>query len=1001
MKNCPSHEQLRALLGDALGTRERQAVEGHVEECRLCEQALRAMSEPAPGVDWGRLAGIAPGAEEAPTFLRGFLDGATPASPGQGAGEQPETIDFPGGPTAQGPLGKLGCYHIVEQLGSGGFGFVFLAIDERLGCQVAIKVLKPELAASEIHKRRFLGEARAAAAVKHENVVAIHGVETATDFLPPYIVMEYVEGESLSARLKREKALPWREAAEIARQVALGLAAAHERNLVHRDVKPANVMLERGTGRAKITDFGLALPLEGDQTRLTQSGAIAGTLEYLSPEQLLDPTGVDERSDLYSLGAVLYELIAGEPPFHGPAHQVLPQLVHDDPAPPRGLKDKAPRELVAITLKCLAKKPPRRYRSAEELVDELGRLLAGEAVRARASTTWQRTTRWLRRRQAPAVLLVLLLAASGAAALLLALLLSAQRREEQLSATLREVTRREAETERERDRVERELASAKRDLALAERRGAFAGLATRALGGVADWKKAGAEVGWMRDDEFGGARFLPENQGGADDLPALRFSHWKEGVLAKLPTPPRAFGLYLHNTKVTDAGLKELAALKSLRALGLGGTEVTDAGLNELAPLNSLQSLSVDNTKVTDAGLKELAGLENLRALDLRFTKVTDAGLKEVAGLRGLQSLSLYGTKVTDARLKRLAVLPNLRALNVGGTEVTDAGLKDLAAVKSLRALNLAYTKVTDAGLKELAALTSLRALDLHDTKVTDAGLKDLAALQSLRALGLRYTKVTDAGLKELAALKGLQSLSLERTKVTDAGLKELAGLKSLQSLSLDDTKVTDAGLKELAGLKLNRLVIPRSAWTDLGLKHYLAAVEPPTTLDLDNTRVTDAGLKELATLESLQSLRLGGTRVTNAGLKELAALRSLQSLSLYGTRVTDAGLKELAALRSLQSLHLGDTRVTDAGLKELAALNSLQSLSLNNTKVAGAGLKELAALKSLRALSLAGTRVKDAGLEELAGLKSLRTLDVDRTWVTQEGLKQLRAALPDCEITR
>ncbi len=264
--------------------------------------------------------------------------------------------------------------------------------------------------------------------------------------------------------------------------------------------------------------------------------------------------------------------------------------------------------------------------------------------------------------------------------------------------------------------------------------------------------------------------------------------------------------------------------------------------------------------------------------------------------------------------------------------------------------------------------------------------------------LDLSETEVTDAGLKELAGLKSLQTLNLSYTLVTDAGLKELAGLKSLQALNLGNTQVTDAGLKELAGLKLKTLVVPFTI-TDLDLKHYLAAIEPPTAINLSFTPVTDAGLKELAELKSLQALNLGGTKVTDAGLKELAGLKSLQSLDLGGTPVTDAGLKELAGLKSLQTLNLGGTKVTDAGLKELAGLKSLQSLDLGGTKVTDAGLKELAGLKSLQTLNLYGTKVTDAGLKELAGLKSLQTLDLLGTKVTNAGLKELREALPGCII--
>jgi outer membrane lipoprotein-sorting protein len=207
-----------------------------------------------------------------------------------------------------------------------------------------------------------------------------------------------------------------------------------------------------------------------------------------------------------------------------------------------------------------------------------------------------------------------------------------------------------------------------------------------------------------------------------------------------------------------------------------------------------------------------------------------------------------------------------------------------------LHTLNLQWAKVTDAGLKELAGLNHLRTLDLSETQVTDAGLKGLAGLK-LKQLTLSFP-LTDPGLKHyLAATEPPIWLDLLGAKVTDAGLKELAGLKTLKVLDLP-AQVTEEGLRGLAGLKLKKLTLP-FVLTDVGLKHYLAAVEPPTTLNLRGTRVTDAGLKELAGLKTLKKLDLP-TQVTDAGLKELAGLKSLQLLNLEGTDVTDAGVERL-----------------------------------------------------------------------------------------------------------
>lgn len=246
---------------------------------------------------------------------------------------------------------------------------------------------------------------------------------------------------------------------------------------------------------------------------------------------------------------------------------------------------------------------------------------------------------------------------------------------------------------------------------------------------VRAWKEAGigAEVWWMRENSAGDldASFDPSKLAGAQ--PAIRLPGWKIGVVPKLPDPGTPFLLDLRFTKLTDAGLKELAALKSLRSLHIGATSVTDMGLQALAELNSLRSLNLALTKVTDAGLIELAVLKSLQSLNLSATRgVTDAGLKDLAALKSLRSLDLTGLSVSHVGLKELVRLKNLQSLNLWGTSVTDEGLKELAGMKSLQSLNLQHALVTDAGLKELAGLRSLQSLNLFDTQVTDAGVKEL-----------------------------------------------------------------------------------------------------------------------------------------------------------------------------------------------------------------------------------------------------------------------------------
>ena len=226
-------------------------------------------------------------------------------------------------------LGRLGHYEIQEVIGRGAFGTVMKAFDEKLHRVVAIKVLAPEMAATSPTRKRFLREARSSAAVRHENVVSIYAVE---DEPIPYLVMEYIPGETLQQRLEETGPLDVQSVLRLGKQIADGLAAAHAEQLIHRDVKPANILLETSINdHVKITDFGLART--ADDASMTQSGIIAGTPLYMAPEQALGQK-LDTRADLFSFGSVLYQMLSGRPPFRAPSTvAVLKRVADDTPRP--------------------------------------------------------------------------------------------------------------------------------------------------------------------------------------------------------------------------------------------------------------------------------------------------------------------------------------------------------------------------------------------------------------------------------------------------------------------------------------------------------------------------------------------------------------------------------------------------------------------------------------------------------------------------------------------
>ena len=296
------------------------------------------------------------------------------------------------GPSAPwGPSGVVGHYDVLKTLGVGGFGVVVKAFDQKLRRVVAIKMLRSDLAATSPARKRFVREARAAAAIRHENVVQIYAVE---EGLVPYLVMEYVPGKTLQQHLDETGPLAAAEVARVGAQIARGLAAAHDTGVIHRDIKPANILLEWADGpRVKLTDFGLARA--ADDASLTQSGMAVGTPPYMAPEQARGER-TDHRADLYSLGSVLYTMTTGRPPFRAPnTRAVLKRVAEDTPRSIREVMPETPAWLCAVIARLHAKQPRDRFQTAREVADLLDRCLADGSRAAVRFSDPARRRKWV------------------------------------------------------------------------------------------------------------------------------------------------------------------------------------------------------------------------------------------------------------------------------------------------------------------------------------------------------------------------------------------------------------------------------------------------------------------------------------------------------------------------------------------------------------------------------------------------------------------------------
>lgn len=376
---CPDPEAIRDLLNGSLSETEQAELSSHFDLCPTCQKTFDSEATgPRFLGDVARLCSDADWQQNTPTLDRLLRD--IPQQLSDAADEASVTswsteavADFLDASENADHIGRLGTYEIVEVIGRGGMGIVLRGIDSRLNRVVAIKVLAPELASNPNARRRFYREGQAAAAaVSHDHVVTIHAVDDHERL--PYLVMEFVAGESLEECIRRTGALPIESILRMGRQAALGLAAAHEVGLVHRDMKPANILLENGIQRVRITDFGLARAT--DDVSMTQTGTVSGTPLYMSPEQAGGET-IDHRSDLFSLGSVLYAMCTGRPAFRAQTTlAVIKRVCEDSPRPIREVNPDIPQWLVDIIDRLMAKQPDDRIQNAAELAELLGGHLA-------------------------------------------------------------------------------------------------------------------------------------------------------------------------------------------------------------------------------------------------------------------------------------------------------------------------------------------------------------------------------------------------------------------------------------------------------------------------------------------------------------------------------------------------------------------------------------------------------------------------------------------------
>jgi serine/threonine protein kinase len=681
-------------------------------------------------------------------------------------------------------IGRLGPYRVLAVLAQGGMGVVFRGHDPALDRPVALKAMLPGMAAVPNARERFLREARAAAALKHPHVVTIFQV--GEDRGVPFLAMEFLEGEPLDTRIRREGRLPLAEVLRIGRETALALAAAHARGLVHRDVKPANLWLESvgdslcesqptrsasGLPSVKVLDFGLAWT-QADQAHLTQSGLIVGTPAYMAPEQA-EGKPVNPRCDLFSLGCVLYQMCTGSLPFHGASTiAVLRALALHEPPPVGELRPETPRELSALVVRLLAKNPEGRPASAEEVAEELHALeqLPTRSILPKPKARPARKSRKL-------------LVAIAGAALALALMLvlwptpHGTVRIESDDPAVEVVFGKDGPTIKGADKEPITLRAGEHGVVI--KRGDFTFEADKLV-----LKKGAAltlkvellrgKVQVLQDGQVVAAQTIPlpaPPPGGKRGDP---LAGWLQEVAA-LPAEEQV--------KAVAAKLKDLnPGFDGQVTRTIEGGVVTHFSfltdhVTNITPLRALTGVTTLDLSGSNWGKGQLADLEPLRGMRLtRLSFFASKGVADLSPLAGMKlaSLDCSGTAVTDLEPLRGMPLENLNCREC-------PGIQSLAPLQGmpLKRLDCSRTHITD--------LTPLHGMKLDNLAISYTPVSDLSPLRGMKltTLGCKGTNVTD-----LSVLRGLplKFLFWDFRAERDAAI-----LRSLEALErIDDKPVAE-----------------------------------------------------------------------------------------------------------------------------------------------------------------------------------------------------------------
>ncbi|HEY9718901.1 MAG TPA: protein kinase [Trichormus sp.] len=595
-------------------------------------------------------------------------------------------------------------YEVISKLGKGGMGLVYRVNQIFLNKEFALKTLDKD-SMSEIPIRRFQQEARTAFALDHPNIIAVNDFGLVDD-RTPFLVMELVNGETLSDRLKRVGCLPLEQVIPIMVQVCFGLSYAHECGIVHRDIKPTNIMLLNGMplgaeGSVKILDFGIAkfTAHEGGEIQaLTRTGEIFGSPLYMSPEQCAG-TNVDQRADTYSLGCVLFESLTGTPPFIGDSALATMMKHLNEPAPTlkeASLGKDFPQGIEDIVATMLAKSPDSRYQNLGTVAHDLGALKRGDSISQTArspSRVEQGTKPISMSRISFCALLLAVIAVAGLS-----------------GYVVRDL--------QHRDRLQRPNAEPLNTFSQ-----------TQEIPQELEFKPISSE--WLREELGRHKNTL--------DLPGCIVT---DNVLATLGNSPWIQGLVLSGASLSNNGLANLTKIHLLK-IKLDRSNFNDNGARKLALCRGLSNVSAEDTGLSDDGIIELAKIKGLKTLGIRKSKITDASLVELSKSKDLTYLDIAGaTAITSNGLAALQHT-HLQNLILDSTPIDDAGLSHISKIDTLTKIGLNRTKVTILGIQELCKNKNLVLIGIRHCPMLKQ--EDIQRLrQSFKSIQFDYQDRTD-----------------------------------------------------------------------------------------------------------------------------------------------------------------------------------------------------------------------------------------------------------------